>query len=287
MPRGHAGQQSGRFPAPGYRLPGGTPLNPQDLTFFKEWFADYCVSFTTAVEEDERNIAVKKHHTYHVCLNALRIGRSIALSGEDLLLAETIALFHDLGRFPQYRRYKTFDDDRSTNHAALGATVLLDHNVLRRLPEEERKLIVHAVTLHNVFAVPAELDERTRLFVKIIRDADKLDIWRVFVEYYGQDEERRASAVALGLPDRLDYSPKILACLREGRLAPKTELRTLNDFKLLQLTWLYDLNFTASLQLVLERGYIDAVTATLPRQDEIRGAVDAARAYVGRKLGGG
>jgi hypothetical protein len=259
-------------------------MQQKDLIYLKDWFANYCFRFSTRVEEDERNYAVKKDHTYHVCLNALRIGRSLQLNSQDMLLAEAIALCHDVGRFLQYQQFKTFNDDISVNHAVLGAKVLLEQDVLRGLPELEQKLIIHAVTLHNIFSIPDTLDKRTRLFVHIVRDADKLDIWRVFIEYYEQDEECRATAVALGLPDAPGYSPAVLASLHEGRMAFKSELKTLNDFKLLQLTWLYDLNFTRSLQIVQERRYIDKMALALPENVEIRDAVQRARTFVAGKL---
>ena len=49
-------------------------------------------------------------------------------------VAEAIALFHDVGRFPQYARYKTFRDSISTNHAALGASVLFEQERSGSLP---------------------------------------------------------------------------------------------------------------------------------------------------------
>jgi hypothetical protein len=259
-------------------------MNRKDLIILRDWFADYCVRFSTHVEEDQRNFAVKKDHTYHVCLNALRIGRSLHLNQEDMLLAEAIALFHDVGRFPQYQQYRTFDDDASANHAALGAKVLLEQGALRGLPEQEQNLILHAVTLHNVFSLPDMLDQRTRLFVHIVRDADKLDIWRVFIEYYAQDGASRPTAVALGLPDAPGYSAAVLDSLRQGKMAPKSEIKTLNDFKLLQLTWLYDLNFIGSLQMVRERGYIDKMAEALPANLEIQEAVERVRTFVTGKL---
>ncbi len=259
-------------------------MNIEDLAVFKTWFAAYCDAFSTPVPEDQRNISVKQDHTREVCLNAVRIGRGLHMSSEDLLLAETIALFHDVGRFPQFERYKTFDDSISVNHAALGAQVLREQNVLERLPKQDRDLIIHAVTLHNVFSLPNRLDENTLLFARLVRDADKLDIWRVFAEYYNQSEDGRASAVALGLPDTPAYSRGILDCLNRGKMAVKSDLRTLNDFKLLQLSWLYDLNFSGSLQMVLERGYIETIARLLPDDEGIRSAVGAVREYVTKKL---
>ena len=267
-----------------HEFSGPAMMNQKDLTVLKNWFADYCGHFSTHVEEDQRNFAVKKDHTYNVCLNAVRIGRSLQLNKQDMLIAEAIALCHDVGRFPQYLHYKTFDDDISANHAVLGAKVLLEQDVLGGLPEGEQNLIIRAVTLHNVFTLPDTLDHRTQLFTHIVRDADKLDILRVFIEYYDQEEECRATAVALGLPDTPGYSPTVLACLLQGRMALKSELKTLNDFKLLQLTWLYDLNFTSSLQMVQERRYVDKMAAALPENIAIREAIERARRYVAGKL---
>jgi len=259
-------------------------MNQQDLILLKDWFDDYCAHYSTHVQEDQRNFEVKKDHTYQVCQNALRIGRSLKLNSQDMLIAEAIALCHDVGRFPQYRQYKTFDDGISANHAVLGVKVLQEQGVLRGLPEQEQNLIIRAVTLHNVFTLPDALEQRTRLFVHIVRDADKLDIWRVFIEYYDQGEACRATAVALGLPDTPDYSATVLACLQQGKMAFKSELKTLNDFKLLQLTWLYDLNFTASLKMVQERRYVDKMAAALPENVEIREAIERARKFVAGKL---
>jgi hypothetical protein len=63
-------------------------------------------------------------------------------------------------------------------------------------------------------------------------------------------------------------------------MATKAQLTTLNDFKLLQLAWLYDLNFTCSLRMVVERDYIRKLADMLPRNTEIARAIEAVRGYV-------
>jgi HD domain-containing protein len=259
-------------------------MDQNELTSLKRWFAEYCASFFTTVVEDQRNLVVKQDHTREVCLNAVRIATDLKLSEHEVLLAEATGLFHDVGRFPQYQQYKTFDDSISVNHAALGARVLLEKNVLRGLPKPEQDLIVRSVSLHNVFSLPELLDERTLLFARLLRDADKLDILRVVLEFFGQDVGHRAEAVALGLPDTPGYSPVVLDCLKRGEMARKADLRTLNDFKLLQLAWLYDLNFKSSLRAVLERGYFDKLVSMLPATAEIAEAAALVRASVDRRL---
>lgn len=259
------------------------PVDPALVQALKDWFSEYCRSFSLPSAEDQRNISVKEEHTRQVCLTSVRIAADLKLTEERRALAEVIALFHDVGRFPQYRRYKTFDDSISVNHAALGAKTLLEQNVLGGLSKRDRDLVVHAVTLHNVFSLPAGLDAETLLHTEIVRDADKLDILRVVIEYFEQHEGSRADAVALGLPDMPGYSPEVLGCLLRGELVRKSLLRMQNDFKLLQLAWMYDLNFESSFQLVRERSYIDKLARLLPDTDEIRKGIDHVRTYVKRK----
>jgi HD domain len=259
-------------------------MNMPELQRLKDWFSRYCSSFSTSVEEDQRNIVLKEEHTHKVCANARLIAQDLSLGGRETLLAEIVALLHDVGRFPQYRKYKTFRDSISENHAVLGAKVLLEQGVLRDFPKREQDLIVRAVTLHNVLTVPEGLDDDMLLFVKLIRDADKLDIWRVFQEYYEMDEERRPGAAGLGLPDAPGYSPEVAACLLRGEIVQLVLLRTLNDFKLLQLSWIYDLNFTGSFSMVKERRYVDALGSTLPKSEEISKALQALREFVDQRV---
>jgi putative nucleotidyltransferase with HDIG domain len=259
-------------------------MNANTLHALKTWFRNYVLSFSSSAQDDQRNIAIKEVHTHDVCLNAVQIAEDLGLEKRDTRLAEIIALLHDVGRFSQYRQYKTFDDNISINHAVHGAKLLVEHNVLRDLPKQEQDIIIRSVTLHNVFSLPKGLDERSLLFAQLIRDADKLDILRVVIEYCRQDKGERADAVALGLPDLPGYSPAVLASLARGETAKKDALTTLNDFKLLQLAWLYDLNFTCSLRMVEERGYIRTLAAMLPRNSEIDGAVETVNNYVSGKI---
>ena len=235
-------------------------------------------------EQDQRNIVLKEEHTTQVCANALQIAAGLGLDADATALAEAIALFHDVGRFPQYVRYRTFEDSRSKNHAVLGAKVLLERNVLRELPKRERSLIVRAVALHNVFILPPRLDDEVRLHAEIVRDADKLDIWRVFIELSGREPASWPSATGLGLPNTPVCTPAVLAALEQRQMVRLTSLRTLNDFRLLQLAWIYDLNFAPSLAMVLEGRIIERLTAYVPRTGETVRIVDSLRNYVNERL---
>lgn len=244
-------------------------MTEEELRFFHSWFSQYCRSFYTGNEEDQRNLLLKEEHTRHVCENMRRIARDVSPGSFGTMLAETIALFHDIGRFPQYAEYKTFRDSISVNHAVLGTEVLCREGVLKTLPDNEQQTVLQAIQFHNAYSVPDIGDTDALLFMKLIRDADKLDIWRVFFEYLALPEKDRASAVGLGLPDAPEYSGDVLSRVLGRKIASLSMLKTLNDFILMQLSWVYDLNFRTSLILLRERDYVKKLISVLPPSEAI------------------
>ncbi|MDX9715469.1 MAG: HD domain-containing protein [Dissulfurispiraceae bacterium] len=254
-------------------------MTKNDLDLIKKWFSYYCRSHYSSIEDDQKNIALKELHSYNVCRNAIRIGKEIGLNEQAMLLVEVTGLLHDVGRFEQYAEYKTFRDSSSVNHGMLGAQEITKKRVLQGLVPEERDLVLDVVKYHNAFVVPDLKDERKMLFLKIVRDADKLDIWRVFKEYY-QNPEDTASAVNLGLPDSDNYSQDIISCIKEKRIGKLSDAKTLTDFKLLQLSWVYDLNFSISTRIAIEQGYVDIIEQQLPETDEIKNALAVLNSYL-------
>ena len=256
----------------------------QDFAHLQEWFVAYCSSFRTADHEVQRNFDLKELHTRKVC-------EAAALIAQDgcprrLLLARVAALCHDLGRFPQFRDFHTFKDSHSLNHAHLSAQILTNSDLLGFLSDSERSSVLFAVRLHNVFRVPPGLAPETDDLLRLVRDADKLDIWRVFIEHFEAPENERASGVTLGFPELPVCSPEVLATLDSGRLVELSTVKSVNDFKLLQLSWLYDVNFTASLRLIKDRGVLERLGATLPRETAVLNSLFRVQSYLEQRLSG-
>jgi hypothetical protein len=256
------------------------PVN--DLVTLGAWFTTYCASFQSADAEVQRNFDLKEVHTRNVCEAA----RLIAQGGGERreMLAQVAALCHDLGRFPQYQEFRTFLDRESINHAHLSAQILKQSSLLDFLPKAERDRVGFAVSLHNVFQIPAGLPPETEDLLRLVRDADKLDIWRVFIEYFFAPEVERASAVGLGFPDLPDCSPEVLAAIEAGEMVELTMLKSLHDFKLLQLSWVYDINFPSTLRLIKERGVLEQLAATLPRNAAVLAILERVNQYLEQRL---
>lgn len=255
-------------------------MDEKQLEHIRGWFSEYCRTFYSDDVDDRRNILLKEEHTHRVCANIIRIAASEGLERERLMLAETIALLHDVGRFEQYRQYRTFRDSDSVNHAALGAEILRDSDLLVELSSCERDLVNDSVEAHNLFTIPEEIGDDHRLFLSLIRDADKLDIWRVFTAFFQQPERERSSVAGLGFPDRPDCSREVLDEVANGTMVRLSLARTMNDFKLVQLSWVYDLSFPESFTMVAESNAVQGIAETLPDTEGVRCATAAVLRFV-------
>lgn len=251
-------------------------------------FEAYGRSYFTGDDSHDYPLRLKLEHTANVLAHA----REIAAREEDfsprgyggdasraLVLA---ALFHDIGRFEQFRRYQTFADPLSCNHGDLGASIVRKQEFLAHESPEIRRLAILAVALHNRPAVPGGLSGRPRAVLEGLRDADKLDILRIMAEQLGPGS-CKDRVVLLHLADEPGrVSPAMLAALREGRTALYKDMRYHNDFALLLCSWLGALRYDASRAIAKRQGHIDRIVEGLSGVPEAqalaRDRVDAALA---------
>lgn len=250
-------------------------LKANAVTGLKKWFADYVKTFLGDDSEVNRNIILKEEHTYRVCHEIIAVAESLCLDEHLSMIAEITALLHDIGRFEQYSRYNTFVDKHSENHAQLGLKVIARLRLLEDLSATDAAMVCTAIANHNLAAISSDICGETLTLCRLIRDADKLDIWKVVTDYYEQGPEKRNTAIELGLPPDGEVSPEVFNSLRQRQIIKSGDLRNLNDFKILQLAWVYDLNFSHSLKEFERRGYLQKITGSIS---------DKKRACVAEKL---
>jgi HD-GYP domain-containing protein (c-di-GMP phosphodiesterase class II) len=255
-------------------------IEQRTMTELREWFAQQARSFLTGDTRIDRNILLKEEHCRNVAAGIVDIARSSGFPQEDLPLAETIGLLHDVGRFAQYARYRTFSDRKSVDHARLAVDLLDGSCVLEGLVPDDRRCIIGAIRFHNARTIPEQMEEREAGFARLVRDADKLDIYRIVADYYECARDRRNETVELDLPDAPAISEAILAQVQGRRTAEYRHLRTLNDFKVLQLGWVYDLNFRRTAELLRERRYLDRIYATLPQTSQTQAVYEQVRGHL-------
>ena len=80
----------------------------EDIYFFDNFIKNY--------DKNDKEIAYKIRHTYKVTNFSQNIAMFLNLDKEQIKMAYLCALFHDLGRFPQWKKYHTFKDEHSFDH---------------------------------------------------------------------------------------------------------------------------------------------------------------------------
>lgn len=241
-------------------------MEREDLDFFRKWFFEYSSQFFSPDSFVQENIELKIEHTGRVCENILLIVKSENLSENECMLAEAIALFHDLGRFEQFTKYKTYSDSESENHAVLSVKILKREKVLSCLSEDEENLILKSVEYHNRMKIPKNIEKQSELYFysRLIRDADKIDILRLAREEYAAEGKRLNPALELYLPDTQGYSEPIVSEILNNRMAKIVDMKNRNDVKLLRLSWVFDINFPATFSLLKKYGYLEEIMSYLP-----------------------
>jgi len=259
-------------------------MNDKQLTFFQDWFRQHTKSFQETDPLHQRSLDVKEEHTFRVCAASERIAAGLGLAENDRRIAAVIALFHDLGRFPQYQQYRTFRDPDSDNHAKLSLWELNRHRVLHALDPAERQLISRAIFFHNRLHLPGNLEHNTRLHSQLIRDADKIDILRVMIEHFHQEKSQRNPVVTLGLKEDPLVREEVYRLLLSQKTMSYTKLKTVNELKVLQMGWVFDINFQPALAIIHERNDIDRLAATMPETPQLREALDFINDHIRQRL---
>ena len=255
------------------------------LSRMHNWMAAYMKSFYSDDEQVQQGILIKERHTGCVTANCVELAKFLHLSTHDTELAEIIGLFHDVGRFRQYSIYKTFNDADSEDHADLGIKVIDELNFFRELAAPDYALVQFAIQNHNKKVIAPTEDVRKLLFAKIIRDADKLDIYRVLEPFLAQENADKMPQF-IKSTSRLvpDISPDFVENFVTGEQADYRKIRTNGDRKIVRLMWIYDVNFSWTMRKIVERGYIDKIVGNLPMDERIAEGVRRLRAHVEKKL---
>ncbi|MEW5895971.1 MAG: HD domain-containing protein [Candidatus Omnitrophota bacterium] len=250
------------------------------------WFRHYTDRFHTDDPLNNWSISLKTDHSLRVSRIAASIAAKENFDEDDIKTATIAGLLHDLGRFEQYRRFQTFSDHRSINHGQLGAEIARESGCLSRLGSEEQEQVIKAVHHHNSPSVPVNEDIKTIAFIKLVRDADKIDIFHLSCEYFKtRSAENKNPAVELELSDEQTVSEGIYAAIMAGTIALMKDLKTLDDFKALQMSWVFDINYMESLRLILQQDTLKKIYETFSiKTGRINDIFTKTSSYLGQKI---
>ena len=215
---------------------------------FKEYLKDY--------DLENGSIKLKIRHTYEVVKKSEYIANWLRLDKENIELAKIIALLHDIGRFEQIKEFEEFND-KKIEHAEFGVKVLFDNSLIRKFIDEDKydNIIYKAIYNHNKYKIEENLNEKELLQCKIIRDADKLDNFRV-----KEKDKLEDMFPKIYNEKTINYetiSEKVYEDFMQHKCIKLEDRKTIIDYWVCVIAFIFDLNFNISLQYVKENNYID------------------------------
>lgn len=213
-------------------------------------FNDYISKYNP----EDPKIKLKNDHTYRVADLAETIAKDINAS-EDM--AWLCGMLHDIGRFEQIKRYNTFSDAKSVDHAILGADILFTDGLIKEvcpdLNEDEMRILEKAIRNHSAYRIESGLSSEEIIYSNILRDADKIDIFRVNSDtslediYNVTSDELRASPV----------SEEVKECFRNRTAVLRSLKKYPADYVVGHICLSFELVYPVSLTIAREQGYVE------------------------------
>lgn len=262
-------------------------------------FAEYVRNY----DPSDEKIKLKIDHTYRVAGLCQKIAESLGLSEPDVDIAWLLGMLHDIGRFEQIRRFGTFNDAQSVDHAEFGADLLFKEGLIRKFAEgyyeecelarsgnEEAEQIIKnnehhnkdtgllelAIRQHNKYRVKEDLTERQRMFCDILRDADKVDIFKVNADipmeiiYDVTTEELKSGVI----------SKEVLESFYKRETVLKSVRKSAVDHIVGHISLLFELVYKESYRQAKEQGYVYKLLDFKSDVPEVNAEFDDMRKYV-------
>lgn len=244
-----------------------------DVEKIRKSFIKYAKKF----DLKDKAIMRKFHHSFRVMEYSIEIAKSLNLKEEDVKLAQTIGLLHDISRFEQWTNYKTYSDEDSYDHGNRAFELLRDEDFICDLDKEEKEIILVAVKNHNKYEIEKNISEKALLMANIIRDADKLDIMK--------EQGNTLTQEILNLND------ECINCFKEERIFNNKYAKQEADHIFRMLSFIYDINFKYSYEFILENKIVENkihLLQTYSKETEILEEIkNQLLKYINDKLQGG
>ena len=253
-----------------------------ELSITRQWFDSFALSFAGPEGDLHPLLDLKYHHSYRVEKNALAISKALDWKDAEVNLARAAGVVHDVGRFPQFANYGTFYDPHSVDHGEEGERVLMDEFPWEYISCRSKDVLLRTTRFHNIRSISGTLIEEDFLpILKIVRDADKLDVLEVVQENVlsGKVQE-----LLPGISLAPSLSSEMIEEVQRGNLASYSTVRTLMDFLLLQLTWIYDINYLPTFSLLQQRGVMGWLDDFLSQDPETEGIRKDVRDYLNTRI---
>lgn len=248
-------------------------------------FDKYFKSLIADSPDNQRKVDEIRAHSLRVAANALLLAKFVLQTDEDKQIAGLIALFHDIGKASMIS-IGTIDTEVSViqrDHALVSGKIIQQMEFYQTFPADLQLIILKSIESHNKLKLPKLDNEQQTLFARLLRDADKLDIFESSYRFF-KEKSGIQPIVTLDLVNSNEVSDKIIKSIMAGKTASTEDMKTMNDYKLLLMSMAFDLNFKYTFRIMSEKQYIQKIYETLPKRDQIIDVYRSIKLFVENKF---
>ena len=210
----------------------------------KERFASY----TRGYDPEDTKIALKIAHTYRVADYCEQIARSIGLTDDEVEFAWLSGMLHDIGR--------------SVGNVQL-AHVYHGWKMMNAMG-------------YNKYRMDAAISGKTLVFCNILRDADKVDIFRVNVETPMEEIYNVSSDVLFSS----GVSEKVMEQVRERHAINRDIMNSPAEHLIGHIALTFELVYEKSREIAKEQGYLYKMFDFPTRNESTKKALTEIRSLI-------
>ena len=243
-----------------------------DVELLKFNFKEYVKIF----DMNEKAIERKYYHSLRVMEFAQDIANYNNFEMSDVELSTIAGLLHDYARFPQWAKYKTYSDINSEDHADWAIKLLFDEGNIKKYTSEIKYYdeIYDAIKYHNKHIIPNNLSEHNTKISKVVRDADKLDIFFIF-----------SNTKELFLEDDEDISLDVINDFYNNINIDRNKVKNNSDNIVLNLSMVYDLNYIYSFKYIKDNKLIEKIFNNIENKDKYKEFFEYIINFINKKVG--
>ncbi len=246
------------------------PVEAAAVAAIDQWFHAYSSRNIRPGGAEGDEAKRQTTHARNVRTEAILLGADLGLDAAGRELAGLLGLLHDIGHFEWHPPIGFLDQDRSAEQAELGLTLLERDGVLESLPSQAQDIIRQSILRHGRGSDVRQTEEdnreeaeAVRFYTRLLKDADRMDNWRMALQEYQQVNGHRNPIVRHHLPETPGCSLAVREPILTGRSVDPYQVRNLNDLHLLQLSWVFDLQFEPTVLRVRARHIVSRLRLTL------------------------
>jgi len=259
-------------------------MKAADVKQARSWFRSYVKRFAAKDGSLHPTHAVKVAHSVRVARECRGIAAALRWKPADVAAAEAMGLLHDVARFPQFEKFRTLMDSDSINHGELGYKIIRDSDLASGWKPADTRRILAGIRYHNRHKPSNGIAPDAAAFLKLIRDADKLDIIGALTRLIAAGDFTSQPELFLGVDPDGPATPALVREVEQQWTGSYCNVHSLIDMNLIRTSWIYDLNYLPSLRAVVSRGLLDDIVDVLPDTREMRKIAAVTRRYVDGKM---